>query len=230
MSGNAAPVAARRVRGAAARQGRDAGGARRPGVDDARARRLRAGDRPGRGRRGHRRRPRAHREHLDDGGARRRRVPDAGWSSTATAPRRRSCGAADVLEELGVVIDLPGDGVARCVDEVGIGFCFAPVFHAGMRHAGPTRARTRHPDRLQLPRPADQSRARGRRRDRLRRPADGAGHGRRARRPRRLRAGVPRRRRVGRADDHDHVVGVGASATARSPRRRSTRPRSASRR
>jgi anthranilate phosphoribosyltransferase len=51
-----------------------------------------------------------------------------------------SCGSADVLEELGVVIDLPAAGVARTVAEVGIGFCFAPVFHAGMRHAGPPRS------------------------------------------------------------------------------------------
>jgi anthranilate phosphoribosyltransferase len=47
-----------------------------------------------------------------------------------------SCGAADVLEQLGVAIDLPADGVAASVAEVGIGFCFAPVFHPGMRHAG----------------------------------------------------------------------------------------------
>jgi len=47
-----------------------------------------------------------------------------------------SCGSADVLEELGVVIDLSAAGVARTVAEVGIGFCFAPMFHAGMRHAG----------------------------------------------------------------------------------------------
>jgi anthranilate phosphoribosyltransferase len=50
-----------------------------------------------------------------------------------------SCGAADVLEELGVVIDLPAAGVARTVADVGIGFCFAPVFHPGMRHAGAPR-------------------------------------------------------------------------------------------
>jgi anthranilate phosphoribosyltransferase len=50
-----------------------------------------------------------------------------------------SCGSADVLEELGVVIDLPAAGVARTVAEVGIGFCFAPMFHAGMRHAGAPR-------------------------------------------------------------------------------------------
>ncbi|HYT09121.1 MAG TPA: anthranilate phosphoribosyltransferase, partial [Mycobacteriales bacterium] len=46
-----------------------------------------------------------------------------------------ACGAADLLEALGVAIDLPGPGVARCVDEAGIGFCFAPVYHPGMRHA-----------------------------------------------------------------------------------------------
>lgn len=50
-----------------------------------------------------------------------------------------SCGSADLLEALGVVIDLGPEGVARCVDQAGIGFCFAPRFHASMRHAGPTR-------------------------------------------------------------------------------------------
>ncbi len=47
-----------------------------------------------------------------------------------------ACGTADVLEELGVVIDLSAEGVLSTVAEIGIGFCFAPVFHAGMRHAG----------------------------------------------------------------------------------------------
>jgi anthranilate phosphoribosyltransferase len=47
-----------------------------------------------------------------------------------------SSGAADVLEALGLVIDLPAAAVARCVREAGIGFFFAPVFHPGMRHAG----------------------------------------------------------------------------------------------
>ena len=50
-----------------------------------------------------------------------------------------SSGAADVLEALGVVIDLPAAAVARCVAEAGIGFFFAPVFHPGMRHAGAPR-------------------------------------------------------------------------------------------
>ncbi|GAA0735168.1 anthranilate phosphoribosyltransferase [Dactylosporangium roseum] len=47
-----------------------------------------------------------------------------------------SAGAADVLESLGVTIDLGPEDVARCVTEVGIGFCFAARFHPGMRHAG----------------------------------------------------------------------------------------------
>lgn len=49
------------------------------------------------------------------------------------------CGAADVLEALGVSIDLGPAQVAQCVAEVGIGFCFAPVFHPAMRHAAGVR-------------------------------------------------------------------------------------------
>ncbi|HEY5117333.1 MAG TPA: anthranilate phosphoribosyltransferase, partial [Nakamurella sp.] len=49
------------------------------------------------------------------------------------------CGAADLLEGLGVTIALPADAVARTVQDVGIGFCFAPVYHPSYRHAGPTR-------------------------------------------------------------------------------------------
>lgn len=50
------------------------------------------------------------------------------------------CGTADVLEMLGVAIDLPPEGVRRCLDELGIGFCFAPTFHPAFRYsAGPRR-------------------------------------------------------------------------------------------
>jgi anthranilate phosphoribosyltransferase len=48
-------------------------------------------------------------------------------------------GSADVLEALGVVIDLGPDGVAGCIERAGIGFCFAPRFHPAMRHAIPVR-------------------------------------------------------------------------------------------
>ncbi|HVS68159.1 MAG TPA: anthranilate phosphoribosyltransferase [Mycobacteriales bacterium] len=51
-----------------------------------------------------------------------------------------ACGSADLLEELGVVIDLAPDAVARCIAEAGIAFCFARVFHPALRHAGDARA------------------------------------------------------------------------------------------
>jgi anthranilate phosphoribosyltransferase len=47
-----------------------------------------------------------------------------------------TCGSADVLEQLGVKIDLGPEGVARCIEEAGIGFLFAPVFHPSFRFAG----------------------------------------------------------------------------------------------
>ena len=50
-----------------------------------------------------------------------------------------ACGSADVLEALGVKIDLGPDGVARCVEDARIGFMFAPRYHPAMRHAGPVR-------------------------------------------------------------------------------------------
>jgi anthranilate phosphoribosyltransferase len=46
------------------------------------------------------------------------------------------CGSADVLEKLGVKIDLTPEGVARCIDHAGIGFLFAPIFHPSFRFAG----------------------------------------------------------------------------------------------
>lgn len=48
-------------------------------------------------------------------------------------------GSADVLEALGAVVDLPADGVARSMDETGIGFMFAPSFHPAFRHVVPVR-------------------------------------------------------------------------------------------
>ncbi|XSG73275.1 anthranilate phosphoribosyltransferase [Herpetosiphon llansteffanensis] len=49
------------------------------------------------------------------------------------------CGSADVLEGLGVNIELDAEGVARCLRQAGIGFMFAPKFHPAMRYAGPVR-------------------------------------------------------------------------------------------
>jgi anthranilate phosphoribosyltransferase len=51
-----------------------------------------------------------------------------------------ACGAADVLEELGVVIDLPAPSSAALAVDVGITFLFAAKYHQALRHAGPTRS------------------------------------------------------------------------------------------
>ena len=102
----------RRLRRRAAGQGRD----RRPSwpawsrrcsahavpVDAAR----RAARSRRRRRRRHRRRPGPHGQHLDDGGASWSPAPGSGWSSTATGPPPRSCGTADLLEHLGIPLDL----------------------------------------------------------------------------------------------------------------------------
>jgi anthranilate phosphoribosyltransferase len=48
-------------------------------------------------------------------------------------------GSGDLLEALGVAITLDGSKVAQCVTELGIGFCFAPIFHPAMRYAAPAR-------------------------------------------------------------------------------------------
>ncbi|MDA8218470.1 MAG: anthranilate phosphoribosyltransferase [Dehalococcoidales bacterium] len=51
-----------------------------------------------------------------------------------------TCGSADVLEALGANVSLPAEEVALCLEEVGLGFMFAPMFHPAMRHAiGPRR-------------------------------------------------------------------------------------------
>jgi anthranilate phosphoribosyltransferase len=53
------------------------------------------------------------------------------------------CGSADVLEALGVRLDLPGERIAHAIDEIGIGFLFAPAIHAAMKHAANARRELR---------------------------------------------------------------------------------------
>ena len=50
------------------------------------------------------------------------------------------CGSADVLEALGVKLDLSPEKVAECIDQIGIGFLFARNLHTAMKHVGPIRA------------------------------------------------------------------------------------------
>ena len=49
-------------------------------------------------------------------------------------------GASDVLQALGVKIDLTPEQISRCITEAGIGFMFAPAHHPAMKHVGPARA------------------------------------------------------------------------------------------
>lgn len=53
--------------------------------------------------------------------------------------RTSPCGAADVLEALGVRIDLSPQAIANCIEQTGFGFMFAPAHHAAMKHVGPAR-------------------------------------------------------------------------------------------
>jgi anthranilate phosphoribosyltransferase len=69
-------------------------------------------------------------------------VPVAKHGNRAASSR---CGSADLLEALGVRIDLDPAGVERCLEHAGIGFMFAPVFHPAMGHAAPVRRELRVP-------------------------------------------------------------------------------------
>ncbi len=63
-------------------------------------------------------------------------VPVAKHGNRAMSSR---CGSADVLEALGVDINLDAEGVVRCIKYAGIGFMFAPLFHPAMKYAAPVR-------------------------------------------------------------------------------------------
>ena len=63
-------------------------------------------------------------------------IPVAKHGNRAISSR---CGSADVLEALGVKVDLPPDQVEVCLQKTGIGFLFAPLFHQAMKHAADPR-------------------------------------------------------------------------------------------
>jgi anthranilate phosphoribosyltransferase len=69
-------------------------------------------------------------------------VPVAKHGNRAASSR---CGSADLLEALGVAIELEPTGVERCLADAGIGFMFAPVFHPSFGAAGPVRRELRVP-------------------------------------------------------------------------------------
>ncbi len=50
-----------------------------------------------------------------------------------------SCGSADILEKMGIKVDLSPHRVAGCINDIGIGFMFAPQFHGAMKYAAPVR-------------------------------------------------------------------------------------------
>ncbi len=230
LSGEAHPGPARRVPGRAARQGRDAP-PRSPGsprrccgtpagstVDGPRGRRRR-----------HRRRPGRHGEHLDDGRGRRRRGRGAGGQArqpggVVASAARPTCWRRSVWRSTCRRTASP-----RASPSVGIGFCFAPVFHPAMRHAGRAAPRARRPDGDERARPADQPGPAAGRPGRLRRRAAGPGDRRGVRRARGVGARGARRRRARRAHHHDHDHGLGGRRRRGAAGDRSTRPRSASR-
>lgn len=63
-------------------------------------------------------------------------IPVAKHGNRAVSSR---CGSADVLEELGVKIDLEAEAIGELIDRVGIGFLFAPAHHPAMKNVGPVR-------------------------------------------------------------------------------------------
>ena len=87
----------------------------------------------------HRRRRRAHLQHLHRGELRRAPRPARAWPSTWAARSPAAPAAADVLESLGANINVKPEDTARAIDELGVGFMFAPAHHSAMKHAAPVR-------------------------------------------------------------------------------------------
>ena len=184
----------------------------------------RPADRPRR----HRRRRRQHREHLHDGRDRRGRGRAPGWSSTATAPPPPPAAPPTCSRRSAWSSTCRRRRPSSWWPETGVVFLFAPLYHPALRHTAVPRRELGVPTVFNflgpVANPARPQRP-GRRR---RRPADGPGARRRAGRPRLLGAGLPRRRRPGRADHDGAVHGLGGARRHGQPDQASTRPSSAS--
>jgi len=121
-----------------------------------------------------------------------------------------ACGTADVLEALGVVIDLPPAASARLAEETGIAFLFAPLYHPAFRHASVARDELGVPTVFNFLGPVSNPARPGPR------PWASRTRGWAASSPgcwpgAAPRAGLPRRRRAGRADPDDHLHGLGGA-------------------
>ena len=200
----------RGVRDRTAGQGRD----RRRGVADwsPRCSRTRSGSRsagPRRRHRRYRRRPVEHGEHLDDVGGGDRRGRRDRWSSTATGPRPAGAVPPTCSRVSASRSRWAPTAVAATVAEVGIGFCFAPVFHPSLRHAAGPRREMGVPTVFNFLGPLTNPAQPAAGAIGCGNPRHGAGDGAGVRRPRRRGAAVPRRRRAGRTDHDDHVDGLG---------------------
>ena len=139
----------------------------------------------------------------------------AGAGATVVKHGNRSAssksGSADVLEALGIRLDLTPEQVAAVASEAGITFCFSAAFHPAMRHAAVPRRELGIATAFNILGPLTnparpQAQAIG-----CADASDGAGDGGCARSPRRRRVGLPRRRRPGRAHDDHHLDGVGGA-------------------
>ena len=139
------------------------------------------------------------------------------------------CGSADVLEALGIPIELGPAGVERCVAEVGVGFCLAQRYHPALRFMGPARRELGVPTTFNFLGPlANPARVR-RQAVGVSDPAMAASGRRGARGERRgARVGVLRRRRARRAHHHRRHRPCTSCATARCTGSRSTPSISAS--
>ena len=164
-------------------------------------------------------------EHLDHGRAGGGGAPAPRVCKHGNRAVSSSCGSADLLEALGIVVDLGPTGVAGCLEQAGIAFCLAPLFHPALRHAGPTRRSLGVPTAFNYLGPMANPRRCAAPGDRRERSCYGRAHGRGSGGHRHAachgRPRLPRTRRVlhGRANAGHRTCGRAGSSATRSRRK-----------